>query len=101
VLVAPVVLIAEASARVLMVRCCYDHCCASDARPPARRLACVISNVVGAMVLLVAPIVPLVDVSARVPVVYFCYEAETLAALTALLVEGSLALLATRLLLRQ
>ena len=100
VLVALIVLIAEASARVPMVRCCYDYCCASDARPPARRLAGVISNVAGAMVL-VALIVLLADVSARVPMVCFCYEAEALAALTALLVEGSLALLATRLPLRQ
>ncbi len=100
-LVALIVLIAEASARVPTVRRCYDYCCASDARPPARRLACVISNVAGAMVLLVALIVPLADVSARVPVVCFCYEAETLAALTALPVEGSLARLATKLLLRQ
>ena len=96
-LAALIVLLAEASA---MVRCWYDYRCASDARPPARRLACVISNVAGAMVL-VALIVLLADVSARVPMVCFCYEAEALAALTALLVEGSLALLATRLPLRQ
>jgi hypothetical protein len=51
VLVALIVLLAEASARVPMVRCCVDYRCASDARPPARRLARVTSNVAGAMVL--------------------------------------------------
>jgi hypothetical protein len=51
VLEALIVLLAEAPARVLMVRCCYDYCCASGARPPARRRAGVISNVAGAMVL--------------------------------------------------
>ena len=50
-LAALIVLLAEASARVPMVRCWYDYRCASDARPPARRLACVTSNVAGAMVL--------------------------------------------------
>ena len=50
---------------------------------------------------LVALIVLLADVSARVPMACSCYEAEALAALTARLVEGSLALLATKLPLRQ
>ncbi len=99
-LVALIVLIAEASARVLMVRRCYDHGCASGARPPARRLACVISNVAGAMVLLSTIVLP-ADLSARVPGVCLCFETETLVSLTALPVEGSLALLATWLLLRQ
>jgi hypothetical protein len=50
---------------------------------------------------LVALIVLLAEASARMPMVCCCYDAAALAVLTALLVEGSLALLATRLLLRQ
>jgi hypothetical protein len=50
---------------------------------------------------LVALIVLLAEASARVPMVCCCYDAVTVAALTALLVECSLALLATRLRLRQ
>jgi hypothetical protein len=63
------------------------YCCASEACPPARRLAGVISNVAGAMVL-VAPIVLLMEALARVPIVWCYYNAVTLAALTTLLVEG-------------
>jgi hypothetical protein len=43
---------------------------------------------------LVALIVLLAEASARVPMACCCYDAAALAALTALLVEGSLALLA-------
>jgi hypothetical protein len=64
-----------------------DYCGASGACPPARRLAGVISNVAGAMVL-VAPIVLLMEATARVPIVCCYYDAVTLAALTTLLVEG-------------
>jgi hypothetical protein len=50
---------------------------------------------------LAARIVLFAGASARVPMVCCRYDAAALAALTALLVEGPLALLATRLLLRQ
>jgi hypothetical protein len=50
---------------------------------------------------LVALIVLLAEASARVPMVCCCYDTVALTALTALLIEGSLALLARRLLLRQ
>jgi hypothetical protein len=43
----------------------------------------------------------LAEASARVPMVCCCNDAVAIAALTGLLVEGSLALLATRLLLRK
>jgi hypothetical protein len=62
------------------------HCCACEAGPPARRLAGVISNVAGAMVL-VALIVLLMEALARVPIACCYYDAVTLAALTTLLVE--------------
>jgi hypothetical protein len=50
---------------------------------------------------LVALTVLLMVASAQVPVVCCCYDAAALAALTALLVEGTLALSATRLLPHQ
>ena len=56
---------------------------------------------VGTARVLVALIALLAEASARVPMVCCRYDAAALAALTALLVEGSLALLATRLPLRQ
>jgi hypothetical protein len=87
---------------------CTDKATAAPVRlPPARRLAGVISNVAGAMVL-VALIVLLMEALARVPIVCCYYDAVALAALTTLLVEDGSAQTGhscwgaqTRLLLRQ
>jgi hypothetical protein len=63
------------------------YCCASEACPPARRLAGVISNVAGAMVLVALIVLLMLEALARVPIVCCYCDAVTLAALTTLLAE--------------
>ena len=97
-LVALIVLLAEASARVPMVCCCIDYCCTNDTRPSAWRPAGVFSiKCNGACS---ADCAPFGGIGSSADGVLLLRRSDC-RALTALLVECSLALLATRLRLRQ